>query len=137
MDLSATELRVRLLEAGYSPLPLQGKVPPMEGWQKKTLTNTDEIKLWSNLYPSCGNTGVLTRLTPTFDIDIMDQAAAKAVEELARDRFEERGWFLVRIGKPPKRAILLRTLTPFKKTELKLIAPNGTTGKIEILADGQ
>jgi hypothetical protein len=138
MDLSVqTDLRVRLFKAGYSPLPLQGKVPPMEGWQQKTQTNTDEIKLWSNLYPYCGNTGILTRLAPTLDIDIMDEAAAEAVEELARDRFEERGWFLVRIGKAPKRAVLLRTLAPFKKAQLKLIAPNGATAKIEILADGQ
>src|SRR4029077_2303543 len=100
MNLSAqTELRSQLLRGGYSPIPLQGKIPPMEGWQQKTQTNNDEIKLWSNLYPYCGNTGILTRLSPTIDIDIMDQAAAEAVEELARDRFEERGWFLVRIGK--------------------------------------
>jgi hypothetical protein len=138
MNLSAqTELRSQLLRGGYSPIPLQGKIPPMEGWQQKTQTNTDEIKLWSNLYPYCGNTGILTRLSPTIDIDIMDQAAAEAVEELARDRFEERGWFLVRIGKAPKRAVVMRTLTPFKKDQLKLVAPNGTTGKIEILADGQ
>jgi AAA domain-containing protein/bifunctional DNA primase/polymerase-like protein len=138
MDLSVqTDLRVRLFKAGYSPLPLQGKIPPMEGWQQKTQTNTDEIKLWSNLYPYCANTGILTRLTPTIDIDIVDEAAAEAVEELARDRFEERGWFFVRIGKAPKRAVLMRTLTPFKKDQLKLIAPNGIMGKIEILADGQ
>ena len=79
----------------------------------------------------------MTRLAPAIDIDLLDEAAAIAVEELARERFEEHGYFLVRIGRPPKRAILLRTDEPFKKIMRELIAPNGTTGKLEILCDGQ
>jgi hypothetical protein len=43
------------------------------------------------------------------------QVSLLAVEELARERFEERGYVLVRIGKAPKRAVLLRTDTPFPK----------------------
>jgi hypothetical protein len=72
----------------------------------------------------------LTRLAPAIDIDILNPEAAEAVEE--------RGNFLVRTGKAPKRAILLRTLEPFKKLQALLIAPNGDTEqKIEILGDGQ
>ena len=57
---------------------------------------------------------------------------------MARERFEERGFMLVRIGQAPKRAILLRTNTPLKKITGTVIAPNGDTGqKIELLADGQ
>jgi hypothetical protein len=45
---------------------------------------------------------------------------------------------LIRTGQAPKRAILLRTNTPFKKIIGKVIAPNRDTDqKIELLADGQ
>jgi hypothetical protein len=47
------------------------------------------------------------------------------------------GQVLVRIGLPPKRAILLRTDKPFKKIIRKLAAPDGTLHKIEVLCDGQ
>ena len=81
---------------------------------------------------------MLTKFTPCIDIDLLNEDAAKAVEELARERFEERGYFLVRVGKAPKRAILFRTNDPFPKCSLALVAPNGdTTQKIEVLADGQ
>ena len=39
----------------------------------------------------------------------MHPEAAEAVEALVRERFEERGIILVRFGRAPKRAILLRT----------------------------
>jgi Family of unknown function (DUF5906)/Bifunctional DNA primase/polymerase, N-terminal len=133
-----TEHRLRLREAGFAPLPLSGKKALLNGWSTKHDTNPAEINLWGNLYPTWTNTGILTRLAPAIDIDIMNPEAAEAVEALARDRFEERGYFLVRIGRPPKRAILLRTLEPFKKLQAPLIAPGGDTEqKIEILGDGQ
>jgi hypothetical protein len=75
---------------------------------------------------------------PAFDLDILDQDAVVAIEDLVRERFEERGWILVRIGKAPKRAILFRTNTPFRKITAPLIAPNGSNEqKLELLADGQ
>jgi Bifunctional DNA primase/polymerase, N-terminal len=110
----------------------------MEGWSRKTDVTLDEIDLWEKLYPYSANPGVLTALVPAVDVDITFQPAAEAIEELARERFEERGYFLVRIGHAPKRAILFRTDTPFKKLTLALVAPDGDTGqKIEILGDGQ
>ena len=56
---------------------------------------------------------------------------------MVRDRLHERGTILVRIGLPPKRAIVLRTNVPFKKIVRTLVDPNGTAHKIEILGDGQ
>ena len=136
--LNPTARRLRLLENGYAPLPIEGKRPPLKDWQKKTDTNAAEIELWEKLYPCAINTGILTHLTPTLDIDITNPEAATAVEALARERFEERGFVLIRIGQAPKRAILLRTNTPFKKITGTVIAPKGDTGqKIELLADGQ
>jgi putative DNA primase/helicase len=132
-----TALRQRLRAAGYDPIPCEGKRPPMREWEQKLGATEAEIELWTKSWHLADNTGVLCRRVPTIDIDILNQAAASAVEALAREHFEERGSILVRYGKSPKRAIPLRTDEPFKKIAVSLLAPNGTTEKIEILSDGQ
>jgi hypothetical protein len=129
--------RLRLVAAGYSPLPIEGKRPPMKDWQSKFKTSRAEIALWEKSWPTSSNTGVLTKFVPALDIDIMHAEAADAVEALAREHFEERGHIAVRFGKAPKRAILLRTDEPFNKLARVFTAPNGSEEKIEILADGQ
>jgi Bifunctional DNA primase/polymerase, N-terminal len=134
------ELRNKLLCAGYSPIPVIGKRPASIGWQEKLVTNADEIKLWDRVFPQASNTGILTKVTPTIDIDILNPEAAVAIEELARERFEERGFFLVRIGKAPKRAVPLRTDVPFKKIAQSFVSPCSSESdpeKIELLGDGQ
>jgi hypothetical protein len=136
---AVSELRNTLRCAGYSPIPVNGKKPVIDAWEQKLVTNPDEIKLWDTLFGAT-NTGILTKITPTIDIDILNPEAAKAVEELARGRFEERGYFMVRIGLPPKRAVLLRTSAPFAKIERKLTSPLSAKDKpekLELLADGQ
>ena len=115
MIAAQTSLRQQLWRSGYSPIPCDGKRPAPKAWEQKTETNAGEIELWEKVYRTASNTGILTRLTPAIDIDITDEAAAEAVAALARERFEERGYILVRIGKAPKRAVLLRTDTPFPK----------------------
>ena len=136
MTATAT-LRQQLRNAGYSPVPVQGKAPPAKAWQEKIDTNDAEIELWDRIYPYADNTGILTRLTPTIDIDILNCQAAEAIEALAQERFEERGHVLTRIGQAPKRAIPLRTDVPFKKIVGNVVAPNGSEQKIELLGDGQ
>jgi hypothetical protein len=130
-------LRHRLKAAGYSPIPCEGKRPPMKGWDEKINANDDEIQLWSRLYPLATNTGVFTRLVPTIDVDILAPEAAKAVEMLVRERHEEHGNILVRFGLSPKRAIPFRTDEPFAKITRNVIAPNGSAEKLELLGDGQ
>jgi hypothetical protein len=132
-----TELRHRLLAAGFNPLPLYGKRPAIEKWQCRE-TSTGDIYLWERIFPEATNTGILTGRVPALDIDICDPDAAQAVEDLARERFDERGYVLVRFGRVPKRAILFRTNDPFPKITGNIIAPNGDTSqKIELLGDGQ
>jgi hypothetical protein len=75
---------------------------------------------------------------PVLDLDILNEEAARALEDHVRERFEERGYILVRIGKPPKRAIPFRAaIGPFKTFKVSVIAPDASEGqKIELLADG-
>jgi hypothetical protein len=136
-------LRRKLKAAGYSPIPCEGKKPPMKGWDEKINVTPDEIGLWTGMWQYATNTGILTRNTPALDIDILNDEAARAVEALVRGRYEREECddvvpILVRFGLAPKRAVLFRTDEPFKKIQQSLIAPDGKEGqKIELLADGQ
>jgi AAA domain-containing protein/bifunctional DNA primase/polymerase-like protein len=134
-----TALRQQLREAGYAPIPTRGKIPPLKEWQTKTSTDAQEIQSWEQLFPDASNTGLLTERTPTLDIDIHNPEASAAVENLVRERFEERGSILIRFGQSPKRAIPMRTDTPFPKITCNVAIPGATDKqeKIEFLAKGQ
>jgi hypothetical protein len=145
---TARERRHLLRAAGYCPIPLFGKAPPifgkntkrkgLAGWQTLHDVSDDMIEMWSKTWPDAENTGVLTRLMPTLDADILDAAAASYAAALVRERYEDAGYVLARTGKPPKFAIPFRTEEPFKKIVVNLIAPGGSEGeKIEFLADGE
>ena len=107
------------------------------GWQHLEDVSSEQIAGWARDWPDATNTGILTKHTPALDLDILDEEAARACEDLVRERFEEHGAVLVRIGKPPKRAILFRTTAPFSKILANVTAPNGAAEKIEFLGDGQ
>ena len=93
---------------------------------------------WSRNCPSASNTGILTKLVPTLDLDLLCEPAVVAAENLVRERFDGLGSILRRIGRPPKRAIPFRTKDPFKKLTTLFAALNGAgPEKIEFLADGQ
>jgi hypothetical protein len=109
----------------------------LDGWQKRQQTSEGDITVWSQLYPDAVGTGALTRLMPTLDLDIENEDAVRAIEEFVRTNHEEHGVILVRIGRPPRRAIPFRTDEPFKKIAVNLIAPNGSAEKIEFLGTGQ
>ena len=135
--MASAEARLTILRNGFVPTPCAGKAAVAKGWQAKIETNAEEIRLWDRLYPHAQNTGILCQRAPALDIDITVQPAAEAVEQLAREEFEERGPVLVRVGKPPKRAIMLRTDEPFDKLAASFTAPDGSSQKIEFLANGQ
>src|SRR5262245_22448274 len=133
------EVRQALVDRGYVPIPVIGKAPPFKSWQKVENVSRAMLEAWGRNWPRATNTGILTRITPTLDIDVLNEPAAIAAEELVRERgFEERGYLLVRIGKPPKRAIPFRTLAPFAKLITNFVVAAGHDAeKIEFLCDGQ
>jgi hypothetical protein len=142
-----TVLRLRLAQAGFTPLPLFGKQPPAYGknnkrkgladWQNLCDVTREMVEMWARTWPDACNTGILTRLVPTLDLDLLNEEAARAAEDYVREHFEERGRILSRIGKAPKRAVLFQTGKPFTKIVGNVVAPNGSAEKIEFLAAGQ
>src|SRR5262245_49774775 len=117
-ELSPRDLRLALKAHGHSPIPCNGKRPLLDAWQTKLDASDDEIAHWGG-----GNTGILTERTSAFDIDILHDDAAVAVEDLAREWLDGRGTILVRFGQAPKRAIPFRTPTPFAKFAVNLTDP--------------
>jgi RecA-family ATPase len=143
MTLTLEDTRLKLLSNGYAPTPCAGKRPVLDAWQKLLEPTALEVERWPRTAPAATNTGILTRPTPTLDIDILNDEAAAAVEALVRERFEERGFVLARFGRPPKRAIPFRTDNPFPKILVNIVAPGVAPDdkekweKLELLADGQ
>jgi len=132
------EVRLALVNRGYTPIPVTGKVPPFEKWQKVGNVSRPMLEAWDKNWPRATNTGILTEYTPTLDADILSEPAAVAIENLVRERFKGRGQVLPRIGRPPKRAIVFRTATPFAKITVNLVAADGSTGeKLEFMCRGQ
>jgi hypothetical protein len=130
-----TEVRLKLRRAGFDPIPAHGKRPSLGEWQKMIGVAEHEVQRWERAYPSAENTGVITTRTPTFDIDILDPDAARAVEDLVREYFEEKGVILTRFGRWPKRGIPFRTEAPFSKILVKFAGEKAE--RLEFLSDGQ
>src|SRR4051812_18825448 len=117
------EVRLAMIADGYTPIPVAGKKPPLKEWQKIATVSQSTLEAWDHDWPCASNTGVLTKLTPTLHLDLLNELAAIAAENLVRERFEERGRILSRIGCAPKRAIPFRTQQPFKKMAIHFAVP--------------
>jgi hypothetical protein len=126
--------RVQLLDNGFVPTPCVGKRALLDNWSGIHSPTVRQIEGWSKAHPNWSNTGLLTRLAPAFDIDILNDDAAQAVEDLTRHRFGARGRILIRGRRESsKRCVLLRTDDPFKKIVVQFA--NGE--RLEMLGDGQ
>jgi hypothetical protein len=129
------EVRQALVDRGFTPIPVAGKAPPFKSWQNVGTVTHAMLVSWGRNWPRATNTGILCKVTPVIDIDILNEPAALAVEELVRARFDERGYILSRVGRAPKRAILFRTLQPFAKLTTNFIGADAE--KVELLCNGQ
>src|SRR5262249_25339467 len=98
------EVRQALTDNGYTIVPGTGKTPPFRPWQKTENGSRPMLEHWDRNWPGADNTGILPKHPPTLDVDILNEPAAIAVEDLVRKWFDGRGRFLSRIGRPPKRA---------------------------------
>jgi RecA-family ATPase len=129
---SPADIRLALLNAGFTPVACINKEPILKEWQNRHDATPEQIAKWPG-----ANTGIATKNAPTCDIDIDLPEPAACVEDTARDWFDGRGIILTRFGKVPRRALLFRTSAPFPKIIAKFRAPDSTKHKIEFLGDGQ
>jgi Protein of unknown function (DUF3987)/Bifunctional DNA primase/polymerase, N-terminal len=128
--------RRALIQNGFEPIPLNGKIPTLNEWQNLRPTLKD-IALWE-MTNSGSNTGILTRHTPAVDIDVLNQEVADIIHDWIRELIPNNCPELVRIGKAPKKAIIFRCETPFPKISTgKWIDENRAERQLEILANGQ
>jgi hypothetical protein len=129
--------RLALLQNGYAPTPLMGKRPILNEWQNSCPT-AEDIPAWEKRYPNATNTGLLTALTPAIDIDVLDEEVANILHNWVRKIIPVVCPELLRVGLPPKRAILFRCDAPFSKiTTGKFVDEQGKEHQFEILCDGQ
>src|SRR5271169_1210684 len=121
----ATACRKRLVAAGYRPIPVNGKAPPIKGWPDIEATDA-LIDRWANEYADATNTGIITHRTPAIDIDVLDPGVADELQELA-ERIV--GKSAVRTGRAPKRA-LFRADKPLNKISTPIfVSSDGRTHK--------
>jgi hypothetical protein len=70
------DVRLALVDHGFTPIPVIGKVPPFKSWQKVENVSRPMLEAWGRNFPRATNTGILTRHTPTLDADILNEPAA-------------------------------------------------------------
>jgi hypothetical protein len=133
----APAARQALLKCGYEPIPLVGKRPVLDQWQNSRPTSQD-IAEWERTHPNATDTGLLTRLTPAVDDDVLDEEIANIIHGWVRELIPPGYPELLRFGRYPKRAILFRCDAPFSKISTgKWLDKNNVEHQLEILCDGQ
>ena len=89
------------------------------------------IAKWSDK----GNIGILTADTPAVDLDIRDDALACEMEAFVATLL---GDVPTRVGRAPKRLMVFRTETPFRKlASMRFECELGGVHQVEILGQGQ
>src|SRR5262249_25217657 len=141
LRIAVTARRIAYLKLGYEPIPVMSgrKRPAINNWQDIPITippDEDVITPWAETFPGALSTGIRTRYTPGFDIDIRDQGVADQVEQALLNMVPS-GTILKRVGQPPKRLIPFGCTTPFKKISATFKAPDDVIHKVEVLADGK
>lgn len=125
---------LRLKSRGYIVVPIKKgtKGPDIPGWQNDDPTEERLHTLAERGYAN-GNIGINTRFTPAIDIDVYDDVVSKIMEDYLAERY---GDICVRVGQAPKRLVLFRTTTPFRKM-FASYSDGRTNHKIEVLGNGQ
>jgi hypothetical protein len=131
-----TELRLRYLRSGYTPLPCVGKAPALPNWAEARI-HAAQIRAWPMLFPNALNIGIRTRYNPAADIDVYDADLVHTIERALLKYLPQDKLILRRVGVAPKRLIPFCGPTPFPKCAIAFKSPDGKTHRVEVLADGQ
>ena len=126
------ERALSLVQRGYNVIPIDAgqKRPTFANWQNYAAT-LERVAEWA----ARGNIGVLTEHTPVVDLDILDKQLAVEMESFVVGLM---GDVPVRVGRAPKRLMVFRTETPFRKLASAFFeCEMGVRHRVEVLGKGQ
>jgi putative DNA primase/helicase len=119
----------RLIDNGYEPIVVKGKIPPRKEWERRP--NTPEaISEDRASFPRATNTGLRTGKLVGVDIDLVDHDHARVIADLARKILGDTD--LERYGQKGS-MLCYRNNSPIPKITVK----TNTAAKVEILGVGQ
>jgi hypothetical protein len=143
--MTLTELRLRLLESGYTPIPVTdpdapykaaGKRPLLPKWQEVEIT-ADAIRSWGHgARRSDTNTGLRCGIVVGIDLDVRNPDLVQLLRNVAFDTVGATP--LERVGQAPKSLLAYRADSPFRKHRSeRLLMPDCQNAMVECLASGQ
>lgn len=127
---------LRLIQNGYLITPIRPgkKSPTSEDWRNVRSTKA-QLAEWLEDGHQHSGIGIVTRNTPGIDIDVEDEHIANLLQDWL---FENVAPAPVRVGRWPRRLVLYRCDTPFRKMQSsKYKGELGDEYKVEAMADGQ
>lgn len=128
---AVADLRRQLIANGYVPIPVAGKSPHINGWQKLK-PNADHVEGLIRNNPDHTNTGLLTGDLVAIDVDALDSATSTALVEMVLD-LPGGSRAPCRAGKKPKCLFIFRATEPRKKARTGRYLIDGARCEVEVL----
>lgn len=127
----ATRVRLRLRDAGYTPVPAEGKACRLPGWTKLSGTRLSDADIsgWARM-AAWSNTGILCGSVRVIDIDIDDDQLAAEVALIVGEILGANP--PVRVGRAPRMALFARSDDRLRR-KAKVTGKRGT---VEFLGHG-
>lgn len=126
-DTLLTSTRLRLLDAGYPPVPANGKNPGIDGYTAyaNTPPSEDAIARWTTVRPRHRNTGIVCGRTRVIDLDVDDPELAAQCRGIIAEELDEYHSPPCRIGRWPRVMFFARSDDPDRRTK-RFNFPNGS-----------
>jgi hypothetical protein len=134
-DGASPEGRRKLLENGFEPLLLSGKVPVMDGWTKGDIT-PERLKKWEARWGSfASNTGLRTGRLVMADIDLWNSEDTEVISDVIQKNLGSTDF--ERVGQKGKGLLYFNT-EPIRKITITGIAPgdNSRNTLVEFFGEG-
>ncbi|MCV0396947.1 MAG: AAA family ATPase [Rhizobiaceae bacterium] len=134
-DFPPSDIRLRLIENGYLPIPVNGKRPRIAGWSSIRATPAS-VAAWERGHADHLNTGVLCGDLVAIDVDVMDPATCKRLTgRLLKISNAESA--PCRTGQAPKCLFVFRSSEPREKRKTGEYLVDGRKCQVEVLGIGQ
>ncbi|UHS61035.1 bifunctional DNA primase/polymerase [Agrobacterium vaccinii] len=131
----AIEIRRKLIENGYVPIPVDGKRPKIKGWSNFK-PKLEQIEGQARRFSDHPNTGILCGEVVAIDIDVPDEEAAAHLVSLVLS-LPGADSAIQRVGRAPKTTFVFRAATARRKTATNKYVVDGHDCQVEILGSGQ